>query len=38
MQKFAPLARPSLIIDGFILYPLKLMKGWLMNIRFKPMK
>jgi uncharacterized protein (DUF362 family) len=35
---FAPLVRPSLIIDGFILYPLKLMKGWLMNIRFKPME
>jgi len=38
MQKFTPLVRPSLIIDGFILYPLKLMKGWLMNIRFKPME
>jgi uncharacterized protein (DUF362 family) len=39
MVKFlliAPLVRPSLIIDGFILYPLKKFKGWIMNIRFIP--
>jgi len=33
---FAPLVRPSLIIDGFVLYPLKKAKGWLMNRRFRP--
>jgi uncharacterized protein (DUF362 family) len=32
----APLVRPSLIIDGFILYPLKKLKGLLLNIRFRP--
>jgi hypothetical protein len=32
----APLVRPSLIIDGFVLYPLKKFKGWLMNWRFRP--
>ena len=32
----APLVRPSLIIDGFVLYPLKRFKGWLMNLRFRP--
>jgi len=33
----APLVRPSLIIDGFVLYPLKKLKGWLMNLRFRPL-
>ncbi len=33
---FNPLVRPSLIVDGFILYPLKKVKGWWMNLRFKP--
>lgn len=33
---FAPLVLPSLIIDGFVLYPLKKIKGWLANIRYKP--
>jgi uncharacterized protein (DUF362 family) len=28
----APLVRPSLIIDGFVLYPLKKIKGWLVNL------
>jgi uncharacterized protein (DUF362 family) len=28
----APLVRPSLIIDGFVLYPLKKLKGWLVNL------
>ena len=28
----APLVRPSLIIDGFVLYPLKKFKGWLINL------
>jgi hypothetical protein len=40
MVKFgllAPLVRPSLIIDGFVLYPLKRFKGWLMNFRFRPL-
>ena len=32
----APLVRPSLIIDGFILYPLKKLKGWVVNLRFLP--
>ena len=39
MVKFlllAPLVRPSLIIDGFILYPLKKLKGWVVNLQFKP--
>ncbi|MBN2415033.1 DUF362 domain-containing protein [bacterium] len=27
----APLVRPSLIIDGFVAYPLKKIKGWLVN-------
>jgi phage pi2 protein 07 len=29
----APLVRPSLIIDGFVLYPLKKFKGWLVNLK-----
>lgn len=29
----APLVRPSLIIDGFVLYPLKKIKGWLANLK-----
>lgn len=29
----APLVRPSLIIDGFVLYPLKKLKGWLVNLQ-----
>jgi uncharacterized protein (DUF362 family) len=28
----APLVRPSLIIDGFVLYPLKKLKGWVVNL------
>lgn len=28
----APLVRLSLIIDGFVLYPLKKLKGWLVNL------
>jgi len=32
---FAPLVLPSLIIDGFVLYPLKKFKGWLLNFRYK---
>lgn len=32
---FAPLVLPSLIYDGFILYPLKKFKGWLMNFKYK---
>ncbi|MBN2601040.1 MAG: DUF362 domain-containing protein [Candidatus Marinimicrobia bacterium] len=39
MVKFfllAPLVRPSLIWDGFGLYPLKKLKGWLVNLKFKP--
>jgi hypothetical protein len=28
----APLVRPSLIIDGFVLYPLKKLKGWIVNL------
>jgi uncharacterized protein (DUF362 family) len=34
----APLIRPSLIIDSFVLYPLKKFKGWLVNMRFRPSK
>ncbi len=34
---FAPLVLPSLIIDGFVLYPLKKIKGWLANLRYKPL-
>lgn len=34
----APLVRPSLIIDGFILYPLKKFKGWLLNLTYKPLQ
>jgi hypothetical protein len=33
---FAPLVRPELIWDGFGLYPLKKIKGWWANIRYKP--
>ncbi len=33
---FAPLVRLDLIWDGFGLYPLKKLKGWLANIRYKP--
>jgi len=33
---FAPLVCPSLIFDSFILYPAKKIKGWFMNLRFKP--
>ncbi len=33
----APLVRPSLIIDGFVMYPLKKFKGWLVNLRFRPL-
>jgi uncharacterized protein (DUF362 family) len=29
---FAPLVLPSLVIEGYILYPLKKIKGWLANI------
>jgi hypothetical protein len=32
----APLVRPSLIWDGFGLYPLKKLKGILINLNFKP--
>lgn len=32
----APLVRPSLIMDGFVLYPLKKLKGWLVNLKFRP--
>lgn len=35
---FAPLVLPSLIIDGFILYPLKKVKGWYVNLGYKPLK
>lgn len=38
LRLFAPLVRPSLIIDGFGLYPLKRVKGWFMNLRFKPLR
>ncbi len=34
----APLVRPSLIIDGFVFYPLKKLKGWLMNLKYRPLK
>jgi len=34
----APLVRPSLIIDGFILYPIKKLKGWLVNLNYKPLQ
>ncbi|MDO9547975.1 MAG: DUF362 domain-containing protein [Candidatus Marinimicrobia bacterium] len=32
----APLVRPSLVWDGFGLYPLKKIKGWLVNLKFRP--
>ncbi len=32
----APLVRISLIIDGFVLYPLKKIKGWVLNRGFHP--
>jgi uncharacterized protein (DUF362 family) len=35
-RQLAPLVLPSLIYDGFGLYPLKKVKGWLANLRFKP--
>lgn len=31
----APLVRPDLIIDSFVLYPLKKIKGWLLNFRLR---
>jgi len=33
----APLVLPSLIIDGFVLYPIKKIKGWLANLKYKPL-
>jgi hypothetical protein len=33
----SPLVRISLIIDGFVLYPLKKFKGWILNLRLKPL-
>ncbi len=33
-----PLVRPSLVWDGFGLYPLKKIKGWLVNLKFKPQR
>jgi cytoskeletal protein CcmA (bactofilin family) len=33
----APLVLPSLIFDGFVLYPIKKIKGWLVNLKFKPL-
>jgi len=33
----SPLVCPSMIIDGFVLYPLKKLKGWLMNLHYKPL-
>ena len=38
LRLLAPLVRPSLIWDGFGLYPLKKIKGWLVNLRFKPLQ
>jgi hypothetical protein len=38
LRLLAPLVRPSLIWDGFGLYPLKKIKGWLVNLRFKPLR
>jgi len=29
---FAPLVLPSLVIDGYVLYPIKKIKGWLANL------
>jgi uncharacterized protein (DUF362 family) len=34
----APLVRPSLIWDGFVLYPIKWLKGKIVNLRFRPMR
>lgn len=34
----APLVRPDLIVDSFVLYPIKKIKRWLLNIRFTPQK
>jgi hypothetical protein len=31
----APLVRPSLIVDGFVLYPLKKGLGWLRNLMIR---
>jgi uncharacterized protein (DUF362 family) len=31
----APLVRPSLIVDSFVLYPVKKIKGWLLNSSFR---
>jgi uncharacterized protein (DUF362 family) len=36
LRLLAPLVRPSLIWDGFGAYPLKKVKGWLANLRFRP--
>lgn len=33
---FAPLVLPSLIWDGFGLYPMKKIKGWLINLKKRP--
>lgn len=32
----APLVRPSLILDSFVLYPFKKIKGWIVNLSLKP--
>jgi hypothetical protein len=34
----APLVRLDLIIDSFVLYPLKKLKGWFVNFRYRPSK
>jgi uncharacterized protein (DUF362 family) len=35
LRLLAPLVRPSLIYDGFVLYPLKKFKGWILNLSMK---
>jgi uncharacterized protein (DUF362 family) len=32
-----PLVRPSLVIDGYIRYPYKKLKGWLINWKYRPL-
>lgn len=34
----APLVRPDLIVDSFVLYPMKKLKGWFVNFRYRSSK
>jgi uncharacterized protein (DUF362 family) len=37
LRLLAPLVLPSLIVDAYVMYPIKKIKGWLANTRYKAM-